>query len=132
FILGGLQAVGALITMVASAWIADMISEADTSGSLSSADADNAAAFGAGVAIIVGVIILLFAVWGILTAVKLPKGRSGVRISGIIYGSVITLFSLFSLLTANVFALISLVLGILIIVFLAKSDASQYFSRPQY
>ncbi|MFD3699986.1 hypothetical protein ACFWUZ_28340 [Streptomyces sp. NPDC058646] len=133
FILGGLQALGAVVTMVASAWIAEMISGADTTGSgLSDTDTENAAAIGGAVMIGMGVIILLFALWGILTAVKLPKGRSGIRISGIIYASVITLFSLISLLTANVFALISLVLGILIIVFLAKSDASQYFSRPQY
>ncbi|MFD3719529.1 hypothetical protein [Streptomyces sp. NPDC058674] len=132
YILGGLQAVGALFAIIASAWVADMISGADTSGSLSSADTDKAAALGAGVMIGVGVLILLFALWGILTAVKLPKGRNGIRISGIVYGSVITLFSLISLLGANVFALVSLVLGILIIVFLAKSDASQYFNRPQY
>lgn len=132
YILGGLQAVFGLIAIVASAWIADMISGADTSGSLSSTDTENAAAFGAGIAIGIGVVTLLFAGWAILTAVKLGKGRSGVRISGIIYGSVTVLFSLINLLGANVFALISLVLGILIIVFLAKSDASQYFSRPQY
>ncbi len=132
YILGGLQVVFGLIAIVASAWIADMISGADTSGSLSSTDTENAAAVGAGIAIGIGVVTLLFAGWAILTAVKLDKGRSGVRISGIIYGSVTVLVSLINLLGANVFALISLVLGILIIVFLAKSDASQYFSRPQY
>ncbi|MGW0395562.1 hypothetical protein ACWDYJ_32755 [Streptomyces sp. NPDC003042] len=133
YILGGLQVIGALVTMVASAWIAEMISGADTSGSgLSSTDTDTAAAMGAGVMIFIGVIVLGFALWAILTGVKLDKGRSGVRISGIIYASVTALFSLFSLFTANVFALISLVLGILIIVFLAKGDASQYFNRPRH
>lgn len=132
YILGGLQAVFGLIAIVASAWIADMISDANASGSLSSTDTENAAAVGAGLAIGIGVFTLLFAAWAILTAAKLAKGRSGVRISGIVYGSVTVLISLVNLLGANVFALISLVLGILIIVFLAKSDASQYFSRPQY
>ncbi|WP_411101279.1 hypothetical protein [Streptomyces sp. cmx-4-9] len=133
YILGGLQVVLALIAMIASAWVADMISGADTSSSgLNGTEADQAAAIGVGVMIVLGVLILGFALWAILTAVKLPKGRGGIRVSGIIYGSVTALFSLLSLLTANVFALISLVLGILIIVFLAKSDASQYFSRPQY
>ncbi|MFD7098234.1 hypothetical protein [Streptomyces xanthophaeus] len=132
YILGGLQAIGAVFAIVASAWVADMISGADTEGSLSSADADKAAAIGAGFMIVIGVLILAFALWGILTAVKLDKGRGGIRVSGIIYASIITLFSLLSLLTANIFALISLVLGILIIVFLAKGDASQYFGRPRH
>ncbi|MET9695763.1 hypothetical protein ABZY31_02420 [Streptomyces sp. NPDC006529] len=134
YILGGLQAIGAVVVMIASAWVADMISGADTSSTsgLSTADTDKAAAFGAGAMIAMGVLILGFALWAILTAAKLGKGGSGVRISAIIYASVITLFSLISLLTANIFALVSLVLGILIIVFLAKSDASQYFNRPRY
>ncbi|WP_327168656.1 hypothetical protein [Streptomyces subrutilus] len=133
FVLGGLQAVGALFAIVASAWVADMISGADTSNSgLSSSDTDKAASFGAAFMIGFGVVILAFALWGILTAVKIPKGRNGIRISAIVYASIVTLFSLLSLLTANIFALFSLVLGILIIVFLAKNEGSRYFNRPQY
>ncbi|MEU8776721.1 hypothetical protein [Streptomyces sp. NPDC048606] len=135
YILGGLQALGGVFMMIASAWVADMISEAAGStanSGLSSSDADTAAAFGAGAMIGLGVVVLGFALWGILTAAKLGKGRGGVRVSGIIYASVVVLFSLISLVGANVFALISLVLGILIIVFLAKGDASSYFGRPRY
>ncbi|MEU9418294.1 hypothetical protein [Streptomyces sp. NPDC051577] len=132
YILGGLQALMGVIAMVASAWVAKMITgSAESSGSsLSSTDVDKAAGLGAGIMIVVGLLILGFALWAILTGAKLGKGRGGVRVSGIVYASVVVLFSLISLLTANVFALISLVLGILIIVFLAKGDASQYFNRP--
>ncbi len=37
-----------------------------------------------------------------------------------------------NLLGANIFALISLVLGILIIVFCANKNGSYWFNRPQY
>lgn len=131
YILGGLQALMGVFAMVASAWVAKMITGSvdSSTSSVSSTDVDKAASIGAGLMIVLGLGILGFALWGILTGAKLAKGRGGVRVSGIVYASVVVLVSLLSLLTANVFALISLVLGILIIIFLAKSDASQYFNR---
>ncbi|MEU7280261.1 hypothetical protein AB0A69_15970 [Streptomyces sp. NPDC045431] len=129
FILGGLQAAGAVFVLIASAWIMEMISG---SPEISSADADKAAAVGMGAMIFAAILIAGFALWAILTAAKFSKGRGGIRISAIIYASVITLFSLFSLLTGNIFALVSLVLGILIIVFCAKSDGGAWFNRPRY
>ncbi|WP_256104995.1 hypothetical protein [Streptomyces sp. ODS05-4] len=132
-ILGSFQAIGALVFIVAAGWIADMISEAaDSSSGVSSSDADAAASFGAGVAIVIGVILIGFALWAILTGAKMAKGGNGLRVSGIVYASLITLLSLLNLLGANFFALISLVLGILIIVFLARGEASAYFNRPRY
>ncbi|MET7786328.1 hypothetical protein ACFYSJ_00480 [Streptomyces sp. NPDC005248] len=127
YILGGLQAVGAVIAVVAGAWISKKLSDTSTYG----ADADKAAGIGMGVMVVVGILILAFAVWAILTAVKFSTGGNGIRISAIIYGSVVTLFSVLSLLSANVLALVSIVLGILIIVFCARQDGASWFQRPR-
>lgn len=133
FILGGFQALAGLVMIVASSWVSDRISDAMSSDSgVSSEDADRAASMGAGVMIVLGVIALAFAFWAVFTGVKFATGRGGARVSAIIYASVVTLVSVINLLGANVFALISLVLGILIIVFCANKGGSSWFNRPQY
>ncbi|BBC36043.1 hypothetical protein SGFS_073370 [Streptomyces graminofaciens] len=133
YVLGAFQVIGGVALMVASAWFADYISDsANADGSLSSEDTDTIANFGAGVFIAFGVVALGFAAWGILTATKFSTGGNGIRISAIVYASFVTAFSVVSLISANVFALISLALGILIIVFCSKRDAGQWFNRPRY
>lgn len=133
YVLGAFQAIGGVALMVASAWFADYISDSATSdGSVSSEDAGTIANIGAGVFIVFGVLTIGFAVWGILTAAKFSTGRGGIRISAIVYASFVTLFSVISILGANLFALISLALGVLIIVFCSKQDASQWFNRQRY
>ncbi|GAA4809808.1 hypothetical protein [Streptomyces ziwulingensis] len=133
FVLGALQALGGIALMAASAWFADRFEDTISSdSSLSAEDVDTATSVGTGVIIGMGVLVLAFAVWAILTGVKIATGRGGARVSAIIYSSLVVLFSLLSLLTANVFALISLVLGILIIVFCANKNGSYWFNRPQY
>lgn len=133
FILGGFQALGGVLMMVASAWFANAFKDAVSSdASVSTEDADNIANIGTGVMIVLGVIVLAFAFWAIFTGLKFTTGRGGVRISAIIYGSLVTLFSVLSLFAANVFALISLVLGILIIVFCANKNGGAWFNRPRY
>lgn len=133
FVLGGLQALGGLVMMLASAWFADLIDdEISSDPTISSQDAETVADIGTGVLIVLGVFVLAFAAWAILTGLKFATGRGGARVSAIIYSSVVVLFSLVSLVGANVFALISLVLGILIIVFCANRNGSLWFNRPQY
>ncbi|MER6994555.1 hypothetical protein [Streptomyces sp. NPDC000410] len=131
FILGGFQALGAVFVLIAGAWIMEMFSAAAESSSTSSADAEAAAGIGMGFMVIIALFVAGFALWGILSGAKLGKGGSGIRVSAIVYASVVTLFSVINLFGANFFALISLVLGILIIVFLAKADASAYFNRQR-
>lgn len=133
YVLGICQAIGGVAMMAASAWFADYFEDAVSSDpSISTEDADTVASVGAGVMIFFGVIVLAFAVWGILNAAKFSKGRGGVRVSSIVYASIVVLFSVINLLGANPFALISLVLGILIIVFCANKNGGYWFSRPQY
>ncbi|GAA2255166.1 hypothetical protein GCM10010415_14560 [Streptomyces atrovirens] len=133
YVLGGFQALGGVLIVAASAWFADYFEDLLSSEpNVSAEDVDTAASIGAGIMIALGVIVLLFAFWAIFTAAKFSKGRGGVRVSAIIYASLVTLFSVISLLGANVFALISLVLGILIIVFCANKNGGFWFNRPQY
>jgi hypothetical protein len=127
FVLGGLQALGGVVMLAASAWFASNM-EDFTDSSLSDSEKNSAT----GVIIAFGIVILAFAFWAIFTAAKFNTGRSGIRVSAIVYASVILLFSVISLLMANIFALVSLVLAILIIVFCAKQEGGQWFKRPQY
>lgn len=131
FVLGGLQALAGLLMVVASAWFADQMEDLISDDpSFTAEDADTVASVGAGIMIFLGVLVLAFAAWAIATAAKFGTGRGGARVSAIIYSSVVTLFSVINLLGANVFALISLVMGILIIVFCANKNGSYWFNRP--
>jgi hypothetical protein len=133
FVLGGFQVLGGLLMMIASAWFAEMFEDVIADDpSISAEDADTVAGIGAGVMIFFGVIVLAFAFWAIFTGVKMATGRGGVRVSAIVYASFVTLFSVLNLLGANPFALISLILGILIIVFCANKNGSYWFNRPTY
>ncbi|AQS67954.1 hypothetical protein [Streptomyces pactum] len=133
FVLGAFQAIGGVLMIAASSWFADYIEdEVNSDPSISAQDAETVTSIGAGLMIGLGVIILAFAFWAIFTGVKFATGRGGARVSAIIYGSVVTLVSVLNLLGANLFALISLVLGILIIVFCANKNGSYWFNRPQY
>ncbi|KDQ69071.1 hypothetical protein ACIPJG_08885 [Streptomyces halstedii] len=129
YVLGGFQVIGAIIMVAAGAWLSDQLSDTETYGSSSSQDMAN---IGMGVFVVIGILTLGIALWAILTAAKFSTGGNGIRISAIIYGSLVTLFSVISLLTANVFALISVALGIMVIVFCARQDGAQWFQRPRY
>ncbi|WP_404957313.1 hypothetical protein [Streptomyces sp. 147326] len=144
FIIGGLQVMGGLFFIIGGAVFAAAFSES----SYSSSSTEDAGAIAGTVGLVIGLLFIGLALWPILTAAKMAKGRGGVRVSGIIYGSLQALFAALGLLTNLValsadehtpagFALIaalpsllSLALGITVIVGLAK--AGDYFRRPQY
>ncbi|MFE9478014.1 hypothetical protein ACFYNM_05340 [Streptomyces spororaveus] len=142
FIVGGLQVLGGLFVIIGGAVFAAVLSD-----SSSSAQDAGAAAGTAGV--IVGLAFIGFALWPILTAAKMGKGRGGVRASGIIYGSLQILFAVLGIvlnliafsaaddttgggltLVSVLPSLVSLALGLTIVLGLAK--AGDYFRRPQY
>ncbi|WP_407837628.1 hypothetical protein ACE1OC_16235 [Streptomyces sp. DSM 116496] len=143
WILGILTALGGVAVAIIGALFA---SEFD-SGSSSSSDAATAMSV---FFVIIGIALVGISLWPILTAAKLSKGRGGVRVSGIIFGSlqiffagagliinIVTLSSLHdSAGAAIVFSMvpnvISLGLGLWIVVGLANSAAGEYFRRPQY
>lgn len=145
FILGGLHILGSVLALVGSVMFAAAFSE---SGDSYSSSTDDALALGGAFVVITLIVSLGFALWAILTAAKLGKGRGGVRASGIVYGSLLTLFSGLGLLVSLIgmsasggtpvggailsllLNVIMLALGIWIIVGLAK--AGDYFRRPSY
>ncbi|MEW2584364.1 hypothetical protein [Streptomyces virginiae] len=142
FILGSLQALFGLLIIIGGALFASAFS-----GSSSSSAQDVGTAVSVGF-VIGGLFLIGLALWPFLTAVKMGKGRNGVRVSGIVYGSLQTLFAGLSLLvnvaalgaseqssggpTAIVLlpAVVSLALGLTIVIGLAK--AGDYFKRPSY
>lgn len=142
FVLGGLQAVFGVLMLLGGAFFATMFGES------SSSTTSDVGAVASGLFVVIGIVVIGFALWPILTGAKLSKGRGGVRVSGIIFGSLQALFAGISLLgniavlssdqatpavtLSLVFAVISLALGVWIIVGLANSAASSYFGRPQY
>ncbi|KJY47384.1 MULTISPECIES: hypothetical protein [unclassified Streptomyces] len=146
FIVGGLQALGGIAVLLGGALFASAFSGSSSSEYGSSAS--DAGALAGGVIVVAGIFALALALWPILTAAKLGKGRGGVRVSGIIYGSLMTLFSGISLIInfvalssdtaagAVVFslllALIQFGLALWVLVGLANSAAGAYFRRPQY
>ncbi|MFJ7270256.1 hypothetical protein ACIQV3_27075 [Streptomyces sp. NPDC099050] len=143
WILGILQALGGVAVVIIGAVFASEF----TDSSYSSSDAGAALSI---FFVIIGIVVVGFSLWPILTAAKLSKGRGGVRVSGIIFGSLQTFFALASLvinlvtlnglhesggaplLLALIPALISLGLGLWIIFGLANSAAGEYFRRPPY
>ncbi|MFE3585595.1 hypothetical protein [Streptomyces vinaceus] len=145
FVVGGLQILGGILVLLGGALFASALSE--SSGSSATDSSELAGALATGVAI-GGIVVLGLALWPILTAAKLSKGRGGVRVSGIVYGSLMTLFSAGGLIL-NLVALssdavaggvvFSMVLGVIqlglalwVLVGLANSAAGAYFRRPQY
>ncbi|MFE6910480.1 hypothetical protein [Streptomyces erythrochromogenes] len=144
FVMGGLQALGGLFVIIGGTLFAAALSDS------SSSSAEDAGAIAGTAGVVLGLLFIGFALWPILTAAKMGKGRGGVRVSGIIYGSLQTLFAVLGILV-NLVALsasehttgsggltaisvlpsvISLALGLTIIIGLAK--AGDYFRRPQY
>ncbi|MFG2880399.1 hypothetical protein ACGFYU_36210 [Streptomyces sp. NPDC048337] len=142
FIVGGLQALGGVLALLFGAFFATMFADS------SSSSASDAGTLAGGVIVAAGIIGIGLALWPILTAAKLSKGRGGVRASGIVYGSLMTLGSGLGLLVnlvalgsdtaagAVVFSLlVSLIefgLALWVLIGLANSAAGAYFRRPLY
>ncbi len=141
FILGSLQALAGLFVIIGGAVFA-----AALSGSSSSSADEAGTAVGVGF-VIGGLVVIGLALWPFLTAAKMGKGRNGVRVSGIVYGSIQTFFAVISTLVNLAAvgasehsagppalivlpALVSLALGLTIVIGLAK--AGDYFKRPVY
>lgn len=116
-VLGGLGA-------IAFSFVID--SELEKSGA-SSADADALADLGQGLMIGVGIFSIIIGALGMVLAAKFKSGGNGVRVCTIVYASFMVLFSLFSL----PLGVVSMALGILIIVFVAKADGSAWFNRQR-
>ncbi|MFE9039543.1 hypothetical protein ACFY9F_25255 [Streptomyces sp. NPDC012421] len=107
-----------------------LVNEVDGGANSSAADAVT------GLFVALGALIVAFGVWGVVIAARCGKGGNGIRISGIVYGSLLTAGCLTNLGTAEGSgrsgAVVGIVLSVLIIVFLSKADAGAWFKRPRY
>ncbi|MFE0703305.1 hypothetical protein [Streptomyces sp. NPDC058872] len=121
WIMGGLNLLGGL-AIIALSFALD--SDLESAGA-TSADAEAFADLGQGIMIFLGLISLVFAVVGMVLAARFKSGGNGVRIGSIVWASFAVLFSLFSLPAG----IVSLALGVLIIVFVAKADGAAWFNR---
>jgi hypothetical protein len=116
FVMGGLGLLGAIGNFVQAAMF--------------SANSSDFANVGAGLIVAIGVFGLILSAGAIFLATQFNTGGNGVRIWTIVYGSLMALFGLLSLIV--IVGIIPLALGILIIVFMAKQDGSQWFNRTRY
>ncbi|MFF3086403.1 hypothetical protein ACFVRB_15340 [Streptomyces nojiriensis] len=144
WIMGALQVLGGLFFIIGGAVFAAALSDS----SYSSSSAEDVGAVAGTVGVVLGVFFIGLSLWPILTAAKLAKGRGGVRVSGIIFGSLQALFAALGILgnlvalgaddstpvgftlLATLPSLVSLALGLTVVIGLAK--AGDYFRRPQY
>ncbi|MFR9676252.1 hypothetical protein [Streptomyces sp. TR06-5] len=124
YVQGGLGLLGSILILVFAAMLGGSGSD---SGS-SAVEADLYSSVGAGVLALFAVFSLVLAVFGIVLATKFANGGNGVRIGAIVYGSIVIALGLFTLPGG----ILSLVLGVLVVVFVAKSDGNAWFNRPRY
>ncbi|MFC5723892.1 hypothetical protein ACFP1Z_27375 [Streptomyces gamaensis] len=94
-------------------------------------DADTIFNTSKGVVGFLAVLALVFAVLGIVLAVRYAKGGNGVRIGSIVYAS-FGIISGFATVAVFGLGLATLVLSILVIVFAAKQPTTQWFRRPRH
>ncbi|MFI6642209.1 hypothetical protein [Streptomyces sp. NPDC050504] len=121
WVISGLQIIAALLMFA----LASQVDKLDDDGS---EDVQAILDLGKGGITFVGVLSLVFAGLGIALALKFAKGGNATRTCAIVYGSFIVLFAVFQL----PLGIVSLVLGILIIVFCAKRDGGAWFNRPRH
>ncbi|MCQ8769285.1 hypothetical protein [Streptomyces telluris] len=94
-------------------------------------DADTVFDAGKGVFAFLAALAVIFAILGIILAVRYAKGANGVRVGSIVYAA----FGIISGLVCIVFygiGLIGLILSILVIVFAAKQASQDWFRRPRF
>ncbi|WP_424217298.1 hypothetical protein ACN20G_35025 (plasmid) [Streptomyces sp. BI20] len=113
-------------------------------GSRSDAPSGEDTALALGSLFAMGLVVLGFTVWTILTAVKMGKGGPKVRVSGIVLGSTLSVISAISFVASLILPgsppmtilvlllnLLSLLLGLGVLFGLANSVAGQWFRRPR-
>ncbi|MDI3405471.1 hypothetical protein [Streptomyces cavernicola] len=89
---------------------------------------DSALALGSGMIVVMGILILILAGLGAWLALSFKNGGNTTRICAIVYGAFVVLGGIFQL----PLGIVSIAVGVLIIVFTAKSDGAAWFNRPRY
>lgn len=124
WITAAFQVIGGIAVFAMMGSVDDALGDAGASSS-------DAAAFndlGQGILGFLGVLMLIFAALSVTLALKMKTGGNATRVCAIVYGAFATLGGVVSLPTG----IVTLALGILIIVFVAKSDGAAWFQRPRH
>ncbi|MGI5339598.1 proline-rich domain-containing protein [Streptomyces sp. CA-181903] len=94
-------------------------------------DAETAFGLARGFVAFLAILAAVFAVIGIILAIRYAKGGNGVRVGSIVYASFAIISGLFTA-PAYGLGLLTLVMAILTIVFCAKRASAEWFQRPRY
>ncbi|MFE2934007.1 MULTISPECIES: hypothetical protein [unclassified Streptomyces] len=123
WVVAGFQLIAAIISFAGMGAVTEAV---NNSGS-TSADTETIANFGKGVLAFVAVLALIFAGLSVTLALKMKTGGNATRVCTIVYGAFICLGGIFQL----PLGIVTIALGVLIIVFVAKSDGAAWFQRPR-
>ncbi|MGP8299607.1 hypothetical protein ACTPOK_17115 [Streptomyces inhibens] len=125
FVLAGLNLVGLVLAVMG---LGGVTKAAHDTSSYAGEDDILAMNIGKGLLIAVIVLIVIFTAAAITLAVQFANGGGGVRVGTIVFGVATIMMSLFTF----PIGLVHTVLGILVLVFVAKDDGNAWFSRPRY
>ncbi|MFE3183854.1 hypothetical protein ACFXKR_23750 [Streptomyces violascens] len=128
FILAGLQIIIGLIAGIAVGTLQDV------SNGVGSGDKTSGLA---GVGILVAILVVALGALSIFLGVKFAKGGNGIRITTIVYASLMLLGGVVNLFggqggSATFGGLVSLAMAGIILASMVTSQASAWFSRPRY
>ncbi|MBH1935962.1 hypothetical protein I5Q34_17085 [Streptomyces sp. AV19] len=112
---------------VALAAFNDVVKNSDDT----SVDMDKVADFGKGLIGFLVALAAVFAVIGIILALRYAKGGNGVRVGSIVYASFAIISGIVNI-GAWGLGLVVFILAILTIVFCAKRASAEWFQRPRY
>ncbi|MEU9982766.1 hypothetical protein [Streptomyces sp. NPDC050856] len=119
WVMGAFQVIGAIVSFAGGAYIESQLSDAGAGSEASS--------LATGMVVVFGILALIMAAISFILAAKYKSGGNAVRICSIVYGAFIVLGGIFQL----PFGLVSIAIGVLIIVFVAKSDGAAWFQRQR-
>lgn len=125
YVIGGLSAVGAVLTLIAAAALGSIADDPNLQGE---ANLDMYQDLGTGLIALIGVVYLGFAVGGFVLALKFSKGGNGVRTGAIVYGALTIVVGLIAFPVGLIFVIMA---GV-IIAFVVNADGKAWFNRPRY
>ncbi|MFJ1745579.1 hypothetical protein ACIOJD_04960 [Streptomyces sp. NPDC088116] len=124
WVMAAFQVIGGIAVFAMMGSVDDALADAGASSSDTAAFND----LGQGILGFMGVLMLIFAALSVTLALKMKSGGNATRVCTIVYGAFATLGGVVSLPTG----IVTLALGILLIVFVAKSEGAAWFQRPRY
>ncbi|MFB7218801.1 hypothetical protein [Streptomyces sp. NPDC056227] len=123
WVVAAFQIIAAIIAFAGMSAVSDAVDNAGTTA----ADTQTIENFGKGILAFIAVLALIFAGLSIALALKMKSGGNATRVCTIVYGAFICLGGIFQL----PLGIVTIALGVLIIVFVAKSDGAAWFQRPR-